>query len=78
MDAARHRFGAAIPRDLCVIGFDDIPQTAWEAYNLTTFRQPLDALAGAAVGALAPGAPDQTRLIAPQLIWRGTVRRAGE
>lgn len=78
MDAARHRFGAAIPRDLCVIGFDDIPQAAWEAYALTTFRQPLDALAGVAVGALAPGAPDQTRMIAPQLIWRGTVRRAGE
>lgn len=39
MDAARHRFGLAIPRDLSVIGFDDIPEAAWDAYRLSTFRQ---------------------------------------
>ncbi|MCB2111054.1 MAG: LacI family DNA-binding transcriptional regulator [Defluviimonas sp.] len=76
MDAARHRFAAAIPRDLSVIGFDDIAQAGWEAYDLTTFRQPVDALTEAALDALAPGAEDHTRLVQTQLVWRGSVRRA--
>jgi DNA-binding LacI/PurR family transcriptional regulator len=39
LDAARHECGRAVPRDLCVIGFDDIPQAAWSAYRLATFHQ---------------------------------------
>ena len=45
MDAARREFGLHIPADLCVIGFDDIEQAGWAAYDLTTFRQPIDAIA---------------------------------
>jgi len=40
LDAARHR-GISIPDDMAVVGFDDIPMAAWEAYSLTTVRQPL-------------------------------------
>ncbi|AZV93665.1 LacI family DNA-binding transcriptional regulator [Pseudomonas sp. S 311-6] len=39
MDAARHRFGLRVPDDLAIIGFDDLPEAAWNAYQLTTFRQ---------------------------------------
>lgn len=40
MDAARQQ-GVLISRDLSVIGFDDIAMADWEAYRLTTVRQPL-------------------------------------
>lgn len=40
LDAARIK-GIAVPSDLAVIGFDDIPMAAWESYRLTTMRQPL-------------------------------------
>jgi DNA-binding LacI/PurR family transcriptional regulator len=41
LDAARLDCGQRVPDDLSVIGFDDIPQAAWSAYQLTTFRQPV-------------------------------------
>ncbi|KUF10054.1 substrate-binding domain-containing protein [Pseudoponticoccus marisrubri] len=40
LDAARGK-GVRVPDDIAVIGFDDIPMAAWEAYRLTTMRQPL-------------------------------------
>ena len=45
MDAARREFGLDVPADLCVIGFDDIEQAGWASYDLTTFRQPIGAIA---------------------------------
>lgn len=47
IDAARGDFGLSIPRDLCVLGFDDIEQSGWDGYALSTFRQPLPAMADA-------------------------------
>jgi DNA-binding LacI/PurR family transcriptional regulator len=45
MDAARFEFGLRIPEEICVVGFDDIEQASWASYALTTFRQPMDAMA---------------------------------
>lgn len=42
MDAARREFGLDIPRDLSVIGFDDIAMASWPSHALTTIRQPVD------------------------------------
>ena len=39
MDAARDS-GLAIPRDIGFIGFNDMNMAAWQAYSLTTIRQP--------------------------------------
>lgn len=47
LDAAR-RLGVDIPRQLSVIGFDDIAMAGWELFSLTTIRQPLAQMAKAA------------------------------
>jgi len=51
--AIAHRRGLDVPSDLAVVGFDDAPlaTTIWP--ELTTIRQPVTAMAGAAVELLA-------------------------
>ena len=79
MDAARYRFSLRVPEDLSVIGFDDIEQAQWDSYDLTTFRQPIDDIAQAAVDWLAsPRAgttPEPTckALLSAQMVWRHSV-----
>jgi LacI family xylobiose transport system transcriptional regulator len=46
-EAARE-LGLVIPRDLSVVGFDDLPITRWIGPPLTTVRQPLTEMAEAA------------------------------
>ncbi len=41
IDAARER-GLRVPEDIAIIGFDDIPMSAWTPYQLTTVRQPVN------------------------------------
>jgi LacI family transcriptional regulator len=56
-EAAR-RLGLRVPDDLSVVGFDDIPTTAWMSPPLTTVRQPLAEMAALAVRTvLAPHHP---------------------
>ncbi|MBB4019001.1 DNA-binding LacI/PurR family transcriptional regulator [Chelatococcus caeni] len=52
MDAARTDLGLAVPGDVAVIGFDDVPQADWLAYRLTTFRQDPELMAARAVAVL--------------------------
>lgn len=56
--AAARRRGLDVPRDLTVVGFDDTPlaSTVWPA--LTTVRQPIAAMAEAAVTRLVRGRTD--------------------
>ncbi len=42
MDAIRLDLGLSVPRDVQVIGFDDIEQAGWASYDLSTFRQNID------------------------------------
>ena len=80
LDAARFECGRRVPEDLSVIGFDDIPQAAWSAYHLTTFRQPVDDLASAVLRAIRrreAGVPTRSHLetVPIDLVVRSTVRR---
>lgn len=76
MDAVRHEFKLSIPKDLCVVGFDDIEQASWQAYELTTFAQPLEAMAEHVLALLldpaAAGA--ERRIFEPTPVWRKSVR----
>jgi len=40
IDACRDA-GMAVPRDIGVIGFNNMAMAAWPAYNLTTIHQPV-------------------------------------
>ncbi|MEP9372807.1 LacI family DNA-binding transcriptional regulator [Mesorhizobium sp. KR1-2] len=74
MDVARHELGLSIPQDLSVIGFDDVPEAAWDAYGLTTFRQDPDVMAARAMELLdrrqgdAGLAPTVVKITAPLIV----------
>ncbi|BCL70777.1 LacI family transcriptional regulator [Vibrio nigripulchritudo] len=42
MDVLRHELKLRIPEDVSVVGYDDVPLSAWSSYDLTTIRQPVD------------------------------------
>ena len=54
--ARRHR--RRIPEDLSVVGFDDLPMSAWVAPPLTTVAQPLAQMAATATQMVLQPAPD--------------------
>jgi LacI family transcriptional regulator len=76
LSAARMR-GVAVPQELTIIGFDDIPAAAWPLIGLTTVRGDLDAMARTAVDLLlaAMGGVTQqvdVRRIPVRLVERST------
>ncbi|MFN6978806.1 MAG: LacI family DNA-binding transcriptional regulator [Gemmobacter sp.] len=52
MDTLRFDLGLAVPGDVSVIGYDDVPMAAWPAYALTTIRQPVNRMVAATVEAI--------------------------
>lgn len=75
-DGAR-AMGRDVPRDVWVVGFDDIPMAGWAAIDLSTVRQPLDVMARLAVQkltALLQGstAKAETIRLHNELVVRGT------
>ena len=66
--------GRDVPRELSVVGFDDIRMASWERFQLTTVRQPLAEMARTSADLVAqriesPDAPYQ-RLVFPSLLVR--------
>jgi LacI family transcriptional regulator len=70
-EAAR-RLGLRIPDDLSVVGFDDIPTTAWMSPPLTTVRQPLAEMAALAVRTLLSGSPGRRAELPTDLVVRAS------
>ncbi len=78
LDAVRDS-GRRVPEDVQVIGFNDIPQASWGAYQLTSVRLPIDVLTQAVMDAiLREGSTSKPmrRLLPLTLIERATTRRA--
>lgn len=74
--AVRQR-GLSVPQDVSVVGFDDSPLIAFTEPPLTTIRQPVEAMATAAVDALLEevgGNPGQRAefMFQPELVMRGS------
>ena len=79
VDAARQ--GGLVPgHTISVLGFDDIAPAAWPSYRLTTIRQDTHAMVRHAVQVPTERAgigagPQATVRVAPEIVWRDTVRR---
>lgn len=76
MDTLRTTYGLQIPDDVSVIGFDDLPQAAWENYQLTTLRQnPVD-MSRAILAAIRniDGSADRSVVVDVTLVDRESVR----
>ncbi len=77
LDAAKRR-GIAVPRQLSVIGFDDIPLAGSPLVALTTIRQPVEAMARTAARRLVQRmqgdtfSPSRHDILPIQLIQRDT------
>ncbi len=52
MDTLRFELGLRVPEDVSVVGYDDVPTSAWPAYNLTTVRQPANRMVAGTVETL--------------------------
>jgi DNA-binding LacI/PurR family transcriptional regulator len=80
LDTLRHELGLAVPQDVSVVGFDNVPQAAWASYELTTFEQPVQPMVEATVALLqsylreAQTPPSQNLVVPGQLIVRQSAR----
>jgi LacI family transcriptional regulator len=76
LDAAR-RAGVAVPDEVSVVGFDDIPMAAWEAFRLTTAGHDLRGMAESAarllVDRIAGGGEPRRVVLRPRLVERATL-----
>ena len=71
--------GRSVPDDMSVVGIDDIHLASLLAPKLTTIRQPLSAMADAAVGRLTarladPASPAGEHVFEPELVIRDSTR----
>ncbi|MEV4615320.1 LacI family DNA-binding transcriptional regulator [Kitasatospora sp. NPDC049258] len=74
---AVRRRGLSVPQDVSVVGFDDSPLIAFTEPPLTTIRQPVEAMATAAVDALLEEvggnlAQRAEYMFQPELVMRGS------
>lgn len=74
---ALHERGLKLPRDVSVVGFDDIPEAAFLEPPLTTVRQDFSSLAQRSLDQLKacidqPSAPRQLTMLVPELIVRAS------
>ena len=79
LDAARGPLGLSIPQDLSVVGFDDIAMASWPSHDLTTVRQPMNAMiecvSAEITRILKTDAPDpQNHFLPGRLMVRGSAR----
>ncbi len=78
LDALRHELGLRVPEDVKVVGFDDIAQSHWKSYNLTTVKFDLAERVRALVRLILrrlnnPAAPALQETLQTRLVVRGTV-----
>jgi len=72
--------GRAVPDDVSIVGFDDLPMASWEVFNLTTVHQPMEEMARTAIDLLVDriegGVESSTvrqRVFEPRMVMRRTL-----
>ena len=78
MDTLRSELGLSVPQDVAIVGFDNVPQSAWSAYGLTTIEQDAGQLVRTTVEVLLQGIdshslPSREAIVPVRLIRRQTV-----
>ena len=78
---AAYRLGIAVPDDLWVAGYDDIPMASWDRIDLTSVRQPVEQMAAYAVERLVRRIKDSDepaghRRFPAELVVRGSTGEA--
>ena len=80
MDVLRFELGLRVPQDVSVIGFDDVPQAAWGAYQLSTVVQSVEEMVDATVALLHEQMQGEVRprnvVIPCRVVERQSVRAA--
>ena len=79
LDACKEQ-GVSVPRDIGILGFNDIAMASWASYNLSTIRQPIaDIIIGAVQLAIKsirqPDSSVRPTLLPCEVKLRGTLRR---
>jgi DNA-binding LacI/PurR family transcriptional regulator len=74
IDACRER-GLAVPKDIGIVGFDDMPLAAWAGYRLTTIRQPMAEMVRHAIDQIAARLADPDHRIEGRLFDIALVER---
>ena len=79
LDALRLKLGLRVPQDVAIAGFDDVPIAAWPAYDLTSYRQPINRMVAQTVDALLiritdPSVPADKIKLKGELVLRGSTQ----
>lgn len=80
MDVLRFELGISVPRDVSVVGYDDVQIARWPSYDLTTVRQRANVMVAETVDILmtrlddSDAAPRRVSIDGP-LIVRGSARK---
>ena len=78
LDALRNKHGIQVPKQVSLIGYDDIPQASWAFADLTTVKQSVEEFARVTVDLLKerikiPDAEPKNEIVDVKLVSRGTV-----
>ncbi len=81
MDVLRFELGLAVPEEVSVVGYDDVQAAGWQAYDLTTVRQPANQMVSETVRLLlaqieGENTPPSQIEIGGPLVLRGSARIA--
>lgn len=79
MDVLRAELGLDVPRDVSVVGYDDVPPAAWAGYDLTTVRQRANVMVTATVDILleqieTPGGRPRSVAVDAPFVLRSSAR----
>jgi len=80
IDQARESHSINVPNDMSVVGFDGITSSAWQSYQVTTIKQPVEKLVKASIEILLehvenPDSPPESRVLTGALIEGNSVKR---
>jgi DNA-binding LacI/PurR family transcriptional regulator len=77
METARAEFGLTVGKDISIVGFDDVDLAAWPSFSLTTFSQPIEAMAASVTTILealmrGEGPASAQEIVPGRLLVRGS------